>query len=193
MNAIASVVWIRDCGIGTPQGRSVCDCEPQVFEASDRTRILVANVDVLGPQECGTVTQCPDKYMRRVLRAAAGVERFTERFVMRTTLNACRNQDGSTMTTSKQHNTSAPPANVVNAAKLREWQRHHHDGSHGFVKERKPGIFVAIDVVPFGTRRAPTGANREFTTIEDACLTADCAAEWRGHTCTPACTRWRRQ
>jgi hypothetical protein len=112
---------------------------------------------------------------------------------MRVRLNTSRSQDGSTMTTSKQRNTSSPAANVVNATKLREWHRHHHDGSHGFVEERKPGIFVAIDIVPFGTRVGPTGANREFTTIEDACLTADCAAEWRGHTCTPACTRWRRK
>jgi hypothetical protein len=96
------------------------------------------------------------------------------------------------MTTSNRRKTSSLAANVVNATKLREWHRHHHDGSDGFVEERKPGIFVTIDVIPFGTRVGPVGANREFTTIEDAWMAADCAAEWRGHTCTSACTRWRR-
>jgi hypothetical protein len=112
--------------------------------------------------------------------------------IIRVTFNATRIQEGSTMTTPNQRKTSSPAANVVNATKLREWQRRHHDGSHGFVEERTPGIFVAIDVIPFGTRVGLGGANREFTTIEDAFLAADCAAEWRGHTCTPACTRWRR-
>ena len=97
------------------------------------------------------------------------------------------------MTTSKQRNTSSLTANMVNATKLREWQRRHHDGSQGLVEERTPGLFVALDVIPFGTRMAPVGANREYTTIEDACLAADCAAGWRGHTCTTACTRWRRK
>ena len=101
-------------------------------------------------------------------------------------------QDGSTMTTSKQRYTSSPTANVVHATRLREWQRRHHDGSQSFVEERKPVLFLAMDVIPFGIRAGPVGANREFTTVEDACLAADCAAEWRGHTCTPACTRWRR-
>ena len=131
--------------------------------------------------------------MRRVLRAAIDLEGVTETQGQRVTLDATPSQDGSTMTTSKQRNTSSPTANVVNATKLREWQRRHHDGSHGFVEEHKPGLFVAMDVIPFGTRVGPVGANREFTTIEDACLAADCAAAWRCHTCTPACTRWRRK
>jgi hypothetical protein len=163
------------------------------MKSSDCTRKLVATVDDLSLEVCGYVTHCPDKYMRRVLRAVTGLGRVTERFVMRVTSTASRNQDGVPMTTSKQRNTSSPAENVVNATKLREWQRRHHDGSHGVVEERKLGIFVAIDVIPSGTRLGPEGANREFTTIEDACLAADCAAEWRGHTCTPACTRWRRK
>ena len=97
------------------------------------------------------------------------------------------------MTTSKQRNTSSPAANVVHATKLREWQRRHDDGSQGFVEERTPGIFVAIDVIALRARVGPAGANREFTTIDDACLAADRAAERRGHTCTRACTRWRRR
>ena len=90
------------------------------------------------------------------------------------------------------HNRS-PAIIMVNATKPREWQRHHHDGSHGVVEERKPGIFVAIDIIPFGIRVRPVGANREFMTIEDACMAADCAAELRGHVCTSACTLWRRE
>jgi hypothetical protein len=131
--------------------------------------------------------------MRRVLRAATAL--FDARDAHRdaavrtearmTTLNQRR-------TSSHQRKMSSRAANVVKATKLREWHRRHHDGSHGFVEERKRGIFVAIDIIPFGPRLGPLGANREFTTIEDACLAADCAAEWRGHTCTSACTHWRR-
>jgi hypothetical protein len=106
---------------------------------------------------------------------------------------AVRSQDRSCLFVSNQRTTSSPAANVLNAMRLREWQRHHHDGSQGVVEERSPGIFVAIDVIPFGRREGPAGANREFTTIEEACMAADCAAEWRGHTCTSACTLWRRK
>jgi hypothetical protein len=43
------------------------------FKSSDRTRRLVAAGDDSALQVCGTVTQCPDKCMRRVLRTATAV------------------------------------------------------------------------------------------------------------------------
>ena len=74
--------------------------------------------------------------------------------------------------------------------KLRKWRRYHRDGSEGFVEEREVGAFVAVDLIPvaYGIRR---GILRECRNLEEAFLEVDCAAERRGHTCTPTCTRWR--
>ena len=75
--------------------------------------------------------------------------------------------------------------------KLTKWRRHHYDGSEGVVEERKTA-FIAVDLVPvgYGVRG---GVHRECTVLEDAFLEVDCAAERRGHICTSACTRWRRE
>jgi hypothetical protein len=77
-------------------------------------------------------------------------------------------------------------------SKLTNWRRHHHDGSEGVVEEPKTGAFIAVDLVPvaYGLRG---GVRRECTTLEDAFLEVDCAAERRGHFCTSACTLWRRE
>jgi hypothetical protein len=47
-----------------------------------------------------------------------------------------------------------------------------------------------VDLIPvaYGIRR---GILRECLNLEEAFLEVDCAAERRGHTCTPTCTRWR--
>ncbi len=75
---------------------------------------------------------------------------------------------------------------------LSKWRRHHHDASEGLVEEREMGSFMAVDLVPvgYGLRR---GISLECTNLNDAFLEVDCAAERRGHTCTPACTLWRRE
>ena len=78
------------------------------------------------------------------------------------------------------------------ASELRKWRRHHHDGSEGVVEERKRDAFIAVDLVPL-VRGLRGGVHRECTTLEDAFLEVDCAAERRGHTCTLACTVWRRE
>ena len=77
-------------------------------------------------------------------------------------------------------------------SKLPKWRRHHHDGSEGVVEERTTCAFLAVDLVPlaYGVRGA---VYRECSTLEDAFLEVDCAAERRGHSCTPACTVWRRE
>jgi hypothetical protein len=76
-------------------------------------------------------------------------------------------------------------------SKVSKWRRHHYDGSEGVVEERKTGAFIAVDLLPlaYGLRG---GVHRECTTLEDAFLEVDYAAERRGHTCTSACTLWRR-
>jgi hypothetical protein len=77
-------------------------------------------------------------------------------------------------------------------SELTNWRRHHDDGSESVVEERKTGVFIAIDLVPvsYGLRG---GVRRECATLEDAFMELDCAAERRGHLCTAACTRWRRE
>jgi hypothetical protein len=76
--------------------------------------------------------------------------------------------------------------------KLSKWRRYHQAGSEGLVEEREMGAFVAVDLLPvgYGLRR---GMLRECTNLNDAFLEVDCAAERRGHTCTPACTLWRHE
>jgi hypothetical protein len=88
------------------------------------------------------------------------------------------------------HERIAAEADGAVRVKLRKWRRYHRDGSEGLVEERKVGAFVAVDLIPvaYGIRR---GILRECLNLEEAFLEVDCAAERRGHTCTPTCTRWR--
>jgi hypothetical protein len=88
------------------------------------------------------------------------------------------------------HERIAAEADGAVRVKLRKWRRYHRDGSEGLVEEREVGAFVAVDLIPvaYGIRR---GILRECLNLEEAFLEVDCAAERRGHTCTPTCTRWR--
>ena len=76
--------------------------------------------------------------------------------------------------------------------KLPKGRRHHHDGSEGVVEARKTGAFIGLDLVRLAYD-VRGGVHCECTTLEDAFLEVDCAAERRGHTCTSACTLWRRE
>jgi hypothetical protein len=97
---------------------------------------------------------------------------------------------GALSTTMPSHERIAAEADGAALVKLRKWRRYHRDGSEGLVEEREVGAFVAVDLIPvaYGIRR---GILRECRNLDEAFLEVDCAAERRGHTCTPTCTRWR--
>jgi hypothetical protein len=201
------------------------------FKSSDRTRRLVAAVADLALEVCGTVTQCPGKSMRRVLRTATAGMSEPEGVSRGARPSGRKHDDASgraqaVASATRRRGTRgladdektralrrlAPVDQGVNyparwrvtamkltkwlrhhydGSNLPKWRRHHHDGSEGVVEKRRTGAFIAVDLVPlaYGVRG---GVHRECTTLEDAFLEVDCAAERRGHTCTAGCTRWRR-